>query len=462
MTMTRKTTTKTASTRETDLSRRKFVQLSASFGVLAGLGNLDWAKAAVINDYKALVCIFLFGGNDGHNTIVPLDSTQYAAYQAARASLALPQGSLQAINDAQGTFGLHPSLVQMKALYAQGRAAVVANVGMLAGPTKFSDLANPGKLPSNLRSHSDQVVQMQTGTPNAGGATGWGGRAADSVMPLNASATFPVSISMNGPAIFCAGNSVPAASLQPGNILNQNAMNLYPASAGQARAAAQQQIASALTGNQMIDAANRQMVEALALNPLLAKAQGGVAWTTPFPSSALGKQLQDIARIISLRASLAVGRQVFFVGLGGFDTHSGQSYQQGVLLQDLDASVRAFHDATQQIGAASSVTTFTMSDFGRTLQPSGTGSDHGWGSHHFVVGGAVQGSKIYGTFPKMTNYANLNASAEDYADNRGVLLPKLSLSQYGATLAKWFGADPMATFPNLGGWAGAADLGFMG
>jgi uncharacterized protein (DUF1501 family) len=449
--------------KENDFSRRKFLQLSASFGVLASLGNLDWANAAPVNDYKALVCIFLFGGNDGHNTIVPMNAQQYAAYQAARGgSLTLAQNALLPVNDVQGTFGLHPSLVQMQALYAAGRAAVVANVGMLAGPTTFGDLSDPTKLPTNLRSHSDQVVQMQTGSPNAGGPSGWGGRAADSVMSFNTAATFPVSISMNGPAIFCAGNSVPAASLQPGNILSQNAMSLWPASAGQARAAAQQQIAAAPSGNQMIDAANRQLNEALALNPLLAQAQSNTQWNTSFPQTALGRQLQDIARIIKVRAQLSVGRQVFFVGLGGFDTHSGQSYQQGVLLQELDACVRAFYDATVQVFAENYVTTFTMSDFGRTLQPSGTGSDHGWGSHHFVVGGAVQGSKIYGTFPLMTNYANLNASAEDYADNRGVLLPRLSLSQYGATLAKWFGADPLAAFPNLGGWNGATDLGFMG
>lgn len=450
------------SRKDTDLSRRKFMQLSASFGVLASLGNLEWASAQTVSDYKALVCIFLFGGNDGHNVIVPLDSQQFVAYQAARGNLALAQGSLQPINDTQGMFGLHSSLAQMKSLYTAGQAAVVANVGMLAGPTTFSDLSDPTKLPSNLRSHSDQIIQMQTGTPTAGSASGWGGRAADSVTSFNTSAVFPVSISMNGTAIFCAGNTVPAASLQPGNYLHQNAMSLWPASAGQARAAAQQQVVSTLSGNQIIDSANRQLTDALALNPLLENAQTSVAWTTPFPSSSLGKQLQDIARIINLRSQLSVGRQVFFVGLGGFDTHSGQPYQQGVLLQDLDACVRAFYDATVQVGVASSVTTFTMSDFGRTLQPSGSGSDHGWGSHHFVVGGAVQGAKIYGTFPLMTNFANLNATAEDYADNRGVLLPRLSLAQYGGTLAKWFGADPNATFANLGAWSAASDLGFMG
>lgn len=447
--------------KENDFSRRKFLQLSASLGVLATLGNLEWANAATITDYKALVCIFLFGGNDGHNMVVPLDSTQYPAYAAARGALAHPLSALQPINDAQGPFGLHPLMPQMRGLYTQGRAAIVANVGMLSAPTKYVDLTDPTKLPSNLRSHSDQVVQMQTGTPSSGGSTGWGGRAADGVLPFNASAAFPVSISMNGPAVFCAGNSVPAASLQPGNALRQNSMSLWPATAGQARAAAQKQIVSTASGNQMIDAANRQMTDALALAPLLASAQTSVSWTVPFPSGALGNQLGDIARIINLRSQLGVGRQVFFVGLGGFDTHSGQPYQQGVLLQELDNCVRSFDAAMQQLGVGNSVTTFTMSDFGRTLQPSGSGTDHGWGNHHFVVGGAVQGGKIYGPFPRMTNYKTLNATAEDYADTRGVLLPRLSLSQYGGTLARWFGADPLVTFPNLASWGNATDLGFL-
>ncbi len=445
-----------------DLSRRKFLQLSASLGMLATLGDLRWAQAAAITDYKALVCIFLFGGNDGHNLIVPMDAQQYLAYQTARGGLALSQSSLLPVNDAaQGTFGLHPSLVQTQALYNSGRAAIVSNVGMLVGPTKYSDLGDSTKLPANLRSHSDQVVQMQTGAPNSGGSSGWGGRAADWVAPLNTAATFPVSVSMAGPAVFCAGNTVAGASLQPGNSLGQNAFSLWPATAGQARANALQQVVTQASGNQVIDAANRQMAEAMALSPLLKAAEGSVAWTTPFPSSSLGRQLQDIARIISLRSQLSVGRQVFFASLGGFDTHSGQSWQQGDLLRQLDAALRAFYDATAQLGVAESVTAFTMSDFGRTLQPSGSGSDHGWGNHHIVVGGGVQGARIVGGFPLMTNYAAFNSTSEDYADNRGVLLPKISLAQYGATLAKWFGADPAATFANLGAFGSASDLGFM-
>jgi uncharacterized protein (DUF1501 family) len=281
------------------------------------------------------------------------------------------------------------------------------------------------------------------------------------VTSFNTSSKFPVSVSMNGPAIFCAGNTVPAASLQPGNLLTQNAMSLWPASAGTARAAAQQTIVTTPTGNQMVDSANRMMSEALDLRPMLQQAQAATNWNVPFPSSSLGKQLGDIARLINLHSQLSVGRQVFFASLGGFDTHSGQSYQQGVLLADLDASLYAFYKATAQVGLESAVTSFTMSDFGRTLQPSGSGTDHGWGSHHFVVGGSVAGGRIYGQFPLMTNYANFNAQGPDYADTRGTLLPRTALAQYGATLAKWFDADENVVFPGVSTF-GPTNLGFLG
>lgn len=453
---------------ECGISRRNFLQLGASVGMLAGLGRFKWAQAAAVPDYKALVCLFMFGGNDGHNTVVPLDSAQYNAYLAGRGALALPQNQLLAISDpAQGAFGLHYAMPELQTLYNQGKMAILANVGMLVQPTSYSQYATPGfALPLNLRSHADQVVQMQTGIPNAGGSTGWGGRTLDLMewtYSYNSTTGFPVSISMNSPALFCAGAIVRNVSLQPGNYLDQNAMGLYPAAAAQARAAAQAQIVSATNGNAIIDSANKVMADALALNPLLKGAAGSVAFQKAFPATQLGDQLKDIARMISLNAQLNVGRQVFFCSLGGFDTHGGQSYQQWSLLQQVSQALDAFYAATVQLGVADQVTTFTLSDFGRTLQPSGSGSDHGWGSHHILLGGAVKGGKIYGKFPLMTNYANFNASNDDYADNRGVMLPGVSLAQYGATLAKWFGAadaelDPL--FPTVTSFA-THDVGFM-
>ncbi|HVO26195.1 MAG TPA: DUF1501 domain-containing protein [Candidatus Margulisiibacteriota bacterium] len=453
---------------KTELSRRNFLQLGASLGMLLGLSRFKWAEAAALPDYKALVCLFMFGGNDGHNTVVSLDSTQYNAYVAARGALALPQSQLLGIADrAQGAFGLHYAMPEMQTLYNQGQLAILANVGMLVQPTSFSQFSTPGyPVPLNLRSHADQVVQMQTGVPDASGSTGWGGRTLDLMewtYSYNSTTSFPVSISMDSPALFCAGSIVRNVSLQPGNYLDQNAMSLWPASAAQARAAAQLQIASTTNGNAIVDAANKVMADALALNPLLKAAAGAVTFQKAFPATALGDQLKDIARMISLNAQLAVGRQVFFCSLSGFDTHGGQSYQQWSLLQQVSQALDAFYAATVQLGVANQVTAFTLSDFGRTLQPSGSGTDHGWGNHHLILGGAVKGGNVYGKFPLMTNYANFNASNDDYADTRGVMLPGVSLAQYGATLAKWFGAadaDLDGLFPTISAFS-TRDLGFM-
>jgi uncharacterized protein (DUF1501 family) len=447
------------------ISRRGFMQMGASFGMLAALGRLQLASAAPAQDYKALVCVFMFGGNDGHNTVVPLSNSQYTAYTAARGGLALPPGQLLAIGDpTQGAFGLHYGLPELQNVYQQAHMAVLANVGMLVRPTSYVDFQSNNQLPTNLRSHSDQVQQMQTGYPNAFGASGWGGRTADLMQAANAGTNFPVSISLNGSALFCTASVVQSASLQPGNYLDQNAMSLWPATAAQARATAQQQILAAGSSNQMIQSANKAMSDALALNPLLKSAAGNPGFTTPFPQTQIGNQLKEIARIIGLRSQLGAARQVFFAGLGGFDTHGGQPYQQWSLLSQISAAMAALYNATAEMGIADKVTSFTLSDFGRTLQPSGTGSDHGWGSHHFIVGGAVAGGRIYGRFPLMTNYSNFNATNDDYADNRGVMLPNVSLAQYGATLAKWFGAGDAqldTVFPTLASF-NVRDLGFMG
>ena len=453
---------------ECGISRRNFLQLGASVGMLLGLSRFDWARAATGPDYKALVCLFMFGGNDGHNTVVPLTSSQYNAYVAARGALALPQNQLLSIADpVQGAFGLHYAMPEMQALYNQGQLAILANVGMLVQPTSYAQFSSPGyPLPLNLRSHADQVVQMQTGVPNASGSTGWGGRTLDLMefsYAYNSTTGFPVSISMDSPALFCAGSIVQNVMLQPGNDFDQNAMGIWPPAAAQARAAAQAQIVSAANGNAIIDSANKVMADALALNPLLKNATGAVAFQKPFPATDIGNQLKEIARMISLNAQLNVGRQVFFCSLSGFDTHGGQSYQQWSLLQQISQALDAFYAATVQLGLANQVTAFTLSDFGRTLQPSGSGSDHGWGSHHLVLGGAVKGGTLYGKFPLMTNYANFNASNDDYADARGVMLPGISLAQYGGTLAKWFGVadtDLNGLFPTLANFP-TRDLGFL-
>jgi uncharacterized protein (DUF1501 family) len=435
------------------------MQMGVGLGAFAALGGLRVARAAAVNDYKALVCVFLFGGNDGHNTVVPLDAAGYNSYKAARAALALPPGQLLPVNTSGGApYGLHYALPELQSIYNQGKLAILANAGMLVQPiTRQQYLAPNPVVPTNLFSHADQVVQMQTGYPNASGGAGWGGRAADLMQQANAAANFPTSISMSGSALFCAGSQVQAASIQPGNYLAQNAMSFWPQAAADARAQALKEIVTTPSGNQMIDAANKTMADALVLGPMLKGAAGASNLATQFPANPLGNQLKEVAHMISLRSQLNVSRQVFFCSLGGFDLHSGLSWNHYDLLLQVSQALGAFYNATVELGAQDSVTTFTLSDFGRTLQPGGTGSDHGWGSHYFIMGGSVKGGDLYGTFPQLL------LGGPDDANTRGVLIPTTSVAQYGATLAKWFGATDAEldqVFPVLPNFA-ARDLGFM-
>jgi len=441
------------------ISRRGFMQLGVGLGAFAALGRLQLARASTFTDYKALVCVFLFGGNDGHNCVVPLDSAGYNSYKAARAGLTLPPSQLLPVNtSANAPYGLHYALPELQSLYGQGRLAILANAGMLVQPiTRQQYLAPNPAVPTNLFSHADQVVQMQTGFPNAAGGTGWGGRAADLMVQANAGSNFPTSISMAGTSLFCTGSQIQAASIQPGNYMSQNAMSFWPQSAADARAQGQKEIVTTASGNQMIDAANKTMADALTLGPMLKSAAGAASLATQFPANPLGDQLKEVAHMISLRSQLGVSRQVFFCGLGGFDLHSGESWNHYDLLLQVSQALGAFYNATAELGVQNSVTTFTLSDFGRTLQPGGTGSDHGWGSHFFIMGGSVKGGDLYGTFPQLV------LGGPDDANSRGVLIPTTSTAQYGATLAKWFGATDAEldqVFPVLSNFP-VRDLGFM-
>ncbi len=445
-------------------SRRRFLRTASTFAAVAGLSQLGLinALAQSASGYKALVCIFLMGGNDGHNVIVPQTPSVYNAYKAIRGSLALPDVSakLLPVFTQDGTpYALNDGLTAIDSLWAQQKLAVVANVGMLVQPTTRQQyLAGTVTVPTNLFSHSDQIIQMQAANPNGSGGTGWAGRVADAMQPLNGASSFPPSISMAGSALFCTGNIVQSASLIPGFDLSLDGMTAWPASAAAAKAQALQEIITLDSGMAVVQAANKVRQDALTLNGLLKNLNAGTPLATQFPQTGIGQQLRQVAQIIRLRASTGMSRQVFFCALGGFDTHSSQSWAQWDLLKQLSAAMAALYNATAEMGVADQVTTFTQSEFGRTLQPSGSGSDHGWGSHHLVMGDAVRGGDLYGTFP------TLALGGPDDANNRGVLIPTTSIDQYGATMAKWFGVSPATLpqiFPNLVNFP-ITDLGFLG
>lgn len=447
------------------LTRRQILSLglrSAGAGAFfhrLGLVSALAQSPASCGDYKALVCVFLFGGNDSTNTVVPIQASQsYADYARIRGVLALPEAQLQPIQSKDGATvcGLHPRLTELRRLYESGNAAVILNVGTLAAPTTKQDYQRPGTpVPSNLFSHSDQQAQWQNSTPTALTPTGWAGRLADRIVGCNAPATFPPVVSVSGNNLFSEGAETRPATVTPNATIGLQGLGQLP----NARYTAFQQLLKFDNGLELVRAANRVAAAGVADAELLNSAltsQTRIA--TPFPNTSLGQQLRTVARIIEARSSIGLRRQVFFCSLGGFDTHQNQLGTHDSLMNQLNAALAAFYSATVELGVASNVTTFTSSEFNRTAQPNtNNGSDHAWGGHHFVIGGSVNGGDIYGRYP------NLTLGGPDDANVRGVYIPTIAVDQYNATLAAWFGvsgSDLEKILPNLGRFT-SPNLGFM-
>ena len=449
-------------------SRRDFVKCGcATLGAGAFFARLSLVDAlaqhhhhvrlAAATDYKALVCVFLNGGNDAWNTIVNLD--EYAAYAATRSTIALAQGSLLPIQPpSEGRpFGLHPNLAGLHALWGQQRLAVVCNVGPLVeNITRSQYLNRPDLRPPNLFSHSDQVYQWHTATSAPILQTGWAGRTGDHTLGLNEGTLFPMIVSIAGSTVFGTGNVARVFETTPSGSV---ALAGFSGSANsQARYNGMRQLLGLNRQSVFVRVAGDTITKALENDQLLTSALGGAPpLVTMFPVSSLGDQLRMVARLISVRNALGVKRQIFFVSLGGFDTHSAQVAAQGNLLADLGQSLAAFHAATVELGVDSQVTTFTGSDFGRTYRSNGTGTDHGWGSCQFVLGGTVRGGNFYGRWP------NLALAGPDDSGSIGRFIPTTAVEEYGATLATWYGlpsTDLAAVFPNVGRFD-TPNLGFL-
>ncbi|MGA9768527.1 MAG: DUF1501 domain-containing protein [Blastocatellia bacterium] len=444
-----------------------FASSVRSLGLVSALAKSDNKIGAAAPDYKALVCIFMFGGNDCNNTIIPYDG--YANYASRRGSLALPQANLLQISPPSQSgvkYGLHPSLSPEVAtptqaagllpVWNQNKLAVICNVGTLVQPITRAQYLAGSPRPDNLFSHEDQTSQGQSAiiantllVP----PTGWGARMADKTGMLNGTATFPMIVSMSGAPLFATSDQT--RPLVPSGGLSGFANPLT----GDARFNAMQFLMTLDRQSELVDAASDNMQRAVANTDLLNQALNNtMSVTTVFPNTNLGNQLKQVARIIAKRSTLfGMQRQIFFCSLGGFDTHENQLSQQANLLAQLGPAMKSFYDSTVELGVASSVTSFTLSDFGRTLVPTSSGSDHAWGSHQFVMGGAVNGGNFYGTYPTLT------PGGPDDTGSQGRWIPKLALDQYGWTLAKWFGlpvADIGTVFPNIASFS-PQDIGFM-
>ncbi len=447
------------------INRRTFIHTAslAASGSLLGLkpfGTLNACAQASSPDsgYKALVCIFLYGGNDANNTLIPFDSSGYGNYAQLRGPLALPQTQLVQLASMPG-YGLHGSLPEIGQLVDSGAAALIANVGTLVMPTTRSTIGTPQNLPVNLFSHSDQQLQWQNAAQSAATPTGWAGRMSDLLgSNFNASASIPMITSVAGDTLFCDGAATSPLAVVPGSVSG------VTCGEGAQACAARQQIAQSFlsfdSGLSLVQADNIISQNAYQYGSVLTQAVTGTApLATVFPANnPLATQLQQIAQLMQVRSSFGVNRQIFFAGVSNFDTHANQLGQQSVLLAQFSSAVAAFYQATRELGIANSVTSFTMSDFGRAFQPnSNNGCDHGWGGHHIVVGGAVKGATLYGTYP------TLAFAGPDDADVNGRWIPTTSTVQYAATLAAWFGVSPAqlsTIFPTLSAFP-SANLGFV-
>ncbi|PJI99545.1 uncharacterized protein (DUF1501 family) [Acidovorax sp. 69] len=475
-------------------TRRAFLRRSTQLG-LAGtalpfalnLAAMGEAAAFTATDYKALVCVFLYGGNDYANTVITYDDDSYNRYNTIRGGgggqtaggIALAKAALAPTLLTPTTalpggrqYALHPAMTGLAGLFNSGKAAVQLNVGPLVVPLTRTQYNSADRatypVPPKLFSHNDQQSVWQSSSPE-GSTVGWGGNVGDLALSSNGNSLFTC-ISVTGNAVFLSGDSALQYQVSTnGAVAISGVKNkVYGSSAVQSALSSLIQQTSTQT---LENEYNRITTRAVTAESQITSALSAVTLTTPFPSNnSLANQMKMVARLIGARTALGSKRQVFMVSLGGFDLHDNLIAQQPVLMQRVSEAMTAFYNATVELGVADKVTAFTASDFGRTLSSNGDGSDHGWGSHHLVVGGAVKGKAFYGSAPPVST-TNTAAPEDQWHVGQGRLLPTTSVDQYAATLAKWFGvadAEMASVLPNITHFGTAAgrpdypvDLGFL-
>ena len=458
------------------MHRRAFLKRAGAVSALGAgaplalnLAAAGEAAAFTATDYKAIVCVFLFGGNDHGNTVIPYDTTNYALYEKIRGGVARPRSTLAGTTITPRTaqvvtdniqYALAPELGALKALWDSGQCAVQLNIGPLSKPTTFAQYKSPDRrtnpLPPKLFSHNDQQSVWQA-LGEEGTTIGWGGRLGDLAMSSNGTSSLTC-ISAAGNSVFVSGDTVLPYQISPGGVspVYSAIYDFY----GTSMATTMKTLITQRSTNIMEDAFAGLTQRALDLQFQVSNALKPITITTPFnidgKDNRLADQLSIVAKLIAARATLGQKRQVFFVSLGGFDNHDGLLKDHGPLLAKVNEAIGQFYKATVELGVQNNVTTFTASDFGRTLASNGDGSDHGWGAHHFIVGGAVKGGQFYGKAP------SISITTEDQV-GEGRLLPTTSVDQYAATLARWFGVSDSelpTILPRIGNFA-TSNLGFM-
>ena len=470
------------------ITRRDFLRTTAcALGSTALASSIDTfgivhaLTPQAATDYKALVCVFLNGGNDGNNMLVSLDQYNGPAgslvegYSNVRAAsgLAIPQVNLLPVSPVSGgSYGFHPNMPGMRDLFNQGKLAVLCNNGPLVEPLTRTTYQNgTGKKPLQLFSHSDQVGLFQTAIANNVSQTGWAGRLGDKTSGLNGSATFPSNISIAGVNLILTGVDTRQLAVADSGTSLANVLQLTMTGTDSERASRQASFDELRTLDnnfKLVKAASDIRSSSIQTDNALSSVNPTLA--TFFPPTSLGRQLKQVALLIKACTDPAAGinmkRQIFFTQIGGFDTHSAEINGQINLLTQVSEAISAFYAATVELGMQDKVVTFTMSDFGRTFQPAGTGinavgTDHAWGNHQLIVGGLVLGHTLYGTYP------TLRLGGPDDTDGgsnpRGRWIPTTSVEQYAATLATWYGlstADLPAVFPLISRFS-TPNLGFL-
>ncbi|NQV86488.1 MAG: DUF1501 domain-containing protein [Woeseiaceae bacterium] len=452
------------------INRRDFLVQSSAAAALVSAPGFAYSQgvgiAGAFTDYRALVCVFLHGGNDSFNMLVPNTDAEYNAYAASRQNLAILRSDLLPINPVSLTpgsepFGLHPSMGGLQNLFEAGNAAFVANLGPLVEPTTRTQYENQSViLPSQLFSHNDQQSQWHSLKGASASKTGWAGRIADLIQSEVLDQKMAINASLEGTSLFQSAESTIAYVMGPNGPLQFDGFSDDPASILFDQKMAFQGVLDAQYGSiyerGFAGIQKRALQAADTVSTAISNAENSGIITTVFPTTPLGRQLSTVAKLIASRAELGMQRQIFFVGIGGFDSHDDQNQDQPQLLGGVSDALAAFYSATVDIGVTDSVTAFTHSDFGRTLTSNGDGTDHAWGGNQIVLGGAVNGRDIYGSFPVLEI-----GGAEDVGGGR--MIPSTSADQYAATLAKWFGipdVDLDIVAPNLSNFA-QRDLGFM-